>query len=359
MARKDPKLTYSLLSKSDYYATLTHDINATNKDGRVFVMTMTVIPTLPEVERLVAALIDAVGRGVEVHFSYDAYNYLVSSQNKSFGPLFYRKAMPKKTRGIYQQLQLMHTRLTGAGVVVHISNQPTSRFGNPFAGRSHIKTAVVNNVCYIGGCNLTSQDDTDIMMRIESLRASDWIYATLVQALESPTVRDGLFNTDRSFSISSAGSILLDAGVKRQSLIYDSALDFIDSANEWLVMTCQFFPNSTTAAHLLAAHNRGVNVKILYNHPAKHLGVQHKILQTMVRKRETLRMPNSFFDYQLAPETPFLHAKIIASERGAIVGSHNYVRAGVQFGTAEIALLLRSPQFGSAVAEFIQEQLKS
>ena len=36
---------------------------------------------------------------------------------------------------------------------------------------------------------------------------------------------------------------------------------------------------------------------------------------------------------------PKLHAKVLVSERCAIIGSHNYVWQGVRFGTAEIAFI--------------------
>jgi hypothetical protein len=57
------------------------------------------------------------------------------------------------------------------------------------------------------------------------------------------------------------------------------------------------------------------------------------------------------------PKTgPGLHAKLIATEKGAIIGSHNYVRTGVQLGTAEIALMRYDTVFArNAIAALRRE----
>ena len=52
-----------------------------------------------------------------------------------------------------------------------------------------------------------------------------------------------------------AAKVLIDAGVPGQSTIFENALELIDGAQEWLLLTCQFFPNSVTAAMTARASN--------------------------------------------------------------------------------------------------------
>ena len=42
----------------------------------------------------------------------------------------------------------------------------------------------------------------------------------------------------------------------------------------------------------------------------------------------------------------FLHAKLLVTDQGSIVGSNNYVQKSVTYGTAEIALYSTDKQFG-------------
>ena len=39
-----------------------------------------------------------------------------------------------------------------------------------------------------------------------------------------------------------------------------------------------------------------------------------------------------------------------------MVGSHNYIGVGVAFGTAELAMRRKNPQFAQAAADFIRNQ---
>jgi hypothetical protein len=69
--------------------------------------------------------------------------------------------------------------------------------------------------------------------------------------------------------------------------------------------------------------------------------------------RESLRVPSHFFEGMIAKKNTMLHAKLLATDAGAMIGSHNYVRAGVALGTAEIALLSYNSSFTSqALAAF-------
>jgi hypothetical protein len=61
--------------------------------------------------------------------------------------------------------------------------------------------------------------------------------------------------------------------------------------------------------------------------------------------RESLRVPKGFFTEMLPRGGDTLHAKLLITDTGTMIGSHNYVAAGVLLGTAEIALLSRDKDF--------------
>jgi hypothetical protein len=54
---------------------------------------------------------------------------------------------------------------------------------------------------------------------------------------------------------------------------------------------------------------------------------------------------------------PRLHAKLLATEQGAMIGSHNYVVQGVTLGTAEAAILRNDPQFSKQAIGVFRERL--
>jgi phosphatidylserine/phosphatidylglycerophosphate/cardiolipin synthase-like enzyme len=144
--------------------------------------------------------------------------------------------------------------------------------------------------------------------------------------------------------------------VPHQSLIYDEALRLVDEAQEWLFITCQYFPGGPTAKHLAAAQKRGVQVEIAYNHP-RYQGTLAPVHHLHQLTQHTRGLPRSFFSGRLNKHVSRLHAKVLASERGAMVGSHNYVIQGVNFGTAELALRSSDPIFALALRSFIKDQI--
>jgi hypothetical protein len=70
------------------------------------------------------------------------------------------------------------------------------------------------------------------------------------------------------------------------------------------------------------------------------------------------RMPKDFFVDQTPKGTPVMHSKAVASEKSAMVGSHNYVERGVKFGTPELVLLRDDPNFAQQVGNFILNQVQ-
>jgi cardiolipin synthase len=321
----------------EYFDELILSIRATKKGDRVLIMSMLFNPIEPTITTLTRELVRAASRGVDVSVGVDAHAFLISP-DKKFGPLFLRRALPKRLPLFYaHKLEMLETINTHESGHATILNLPSHAVSLPIAGRSHIKIAIINDQLFIGGCNLQFAGWTDIMIGWKSKETADALYALLREVVVGKRVSTTLAQIDRSIAIDNQSTVMLDSGVRGQSIIFKEAIQMIDAANDWLVITCQYFPNSETAKHLLKAIERGVKVEVIYSHPSNH-GFIAGFVQQVSILRERSRLPQILFEKSQIVADPMLHAKLIASDAGMMIGSHNYVRAGVMLGTAEIAL---------------------
>jgi cardiolipin synthase len=349
-----PLSGYRFYTKPEYYADIIARINAAQPGDRVITATMAFEAAHPDTTPLIDAFIAAAERGVKVTLLVDAYAFL-SQGAGSLGPLFYHRRLPRRMSEPYQSNRDALERLAAAGGRYFITNQPSHPFSVPVAGRSHIKFTVIENQCYIGGTNLEGFDRLDFMVGWLSSAVSDWLSALTEKLIATANAHTALGGQDISFTDGPKATIFADAGVRDQSLIMDQGLSLINEATERVFIACQFFPGDITARTLVSAHRRGVKVNIVYNHVSKFDQPMSLVHYALVRA-ERMRRPASFFEH--ANRGPgYLHAKLIATEHGAIVGSHNFVRAGVTLGTAEIALLVRDRQFADEAIQTVMRQL--
>lgn len=309
-------------------------------------------PEESEIGRLLEALQGAARRGADVRLMIDAYSFIVK-RNITPGPLLFQKTLPRRLFGIYRQRFAPLDELRRSGGHYTIVNPPKRALAMPFAGRSHIKFAVINNSVFIGGCNLSSPHELDMMSEWQDEQTADWLCDFEEQVATNGSVKATLNNKDLSKALSKSESLLIDSGVPDQSIIYDKALALIDQAERHIYLTCQFFPNDKTSQHLAAAVRRGVDVKVVYNHPSQH-SFPLNLLHHGVKQHEKIKHPKELFDHQLPKQYPYIHAKLLATDKGTLLGSHNYVRAGVKLGTAEIALFTTNAKFGSDAIEVIE-----
>lgn len=345
---------YSFLSRAGYFTTLAATVDQAESDVDIIVEAMNFDPSEPLVAQLLEALRAAAARGAHVTLLVDAYNFLKGKQNIP-GPLFYHHSLAH-LRGHFAETMLALRALEAAGGTYCITNIPHHRFPLPQAGRSHIKGAVVGPRVFIGGCNLHSPREIDVMVTWEDMASARVLQEWLLNIAATGQTRTAFGDVDSQADLGGQTRLLVDAGVPNQSLIYEEALRLIDEAHEWLFITCQFFPGGPTAKHLAAAQARGVRVEIDFSHPRVHgtLAPVHRLHQLTQR---TKGIPSNFFTGELDKRNPNLHAKVLASEAAAMVGSHNYVIQGVRFGTAELALHTFDPTFSLALTEFVKGEL--
>lgn len=346
----------SLLTKREYIAELTERASKLGKGDRAAVMTMAFAPWEPEIATLLDALGGAAKRGANVLLSVDAYGFL-AGHGAQLGPLVWHKQLPARMTGVFAERQQALKQLETRGGRVVITNQPPRLLTSPVAGRSHIKFGVVNDDVWIGGCNLDSPSDIDLMAQWQDKALAGWLVALPLRAEVAGSVHAVQHDTDSTRPTAWDAELLVDAGVRRQSHILEQALRVVDEAKERILLTCQFFPSRVMARHLARAVKRGVQVELIYNHPNKHQKPHHA-LHHATRTVEQLMRPGELFVHELPQSQMYIHAKLLVTEKAAMLSSHNYVEAGVQFGTAEIALLSTNPAFAAEAEAVLRAQLR-
>jgi cardiolipin synthase A/B len=346
---------FTFYTSAEYYRALTEKIAEARPGTRISLATMVFGPGEPPLARLWDELCAAAQRGVRVHVMVDSITFMIL-EGAVPGPLFFFSKLPKRLPGAFRKRLAALERLRAAGGTYTVTNPPNSRLANPFAGRSHIKFAVINNLVFLGGCNLGHTQNLDIMVSREDARLATWLLTFEESVAAKISVVQALDGKDTGMATGDRTRLLVDAGAPGQSHIFEHALTLIDAAKERIILTCQYFPNDVTAKHLAAAHARGVDVQIIYNHPDKH-PFPLNLLHHSVVLGEKRQRPAHFFTRQLPKPTPYLHAKLLIADQTTMLGSHNYVQAGVTFGTAEIALLSTDPAFTAQALATLERQL--
>ncbi len=344
-----------ILTRAEYFKELARNIAETKGGGRVALASMIFDTHEPIIMEIANELAAAAKRGVAVYLAIDAREFLTREDTKLPGPLWYHKSLPEHMREPFRTHRDTLERLMAGGVHFEIINKPRRRFSLMQAGRSHIKAAVIDDTAYIGGSNLELPDCIDGMVKLHDRDTADWLFGRLKQLVETGQSRIAFNDTDERHVVNAQTEILLDAGKPGQSLILEQALQFLDQAKEWIFFTCQFVPHGLIADYLVRAKRRGVDITVVFNHPSKH-GSYEGLLQRTAKLHERLRLPADYFKDELPKSRPFLHGKLLATEQGVSVGSHNFVYTGVHLGTAEMALFSRDPELAKRLVVSVKQQ---
>lgn len=347
------KSAITIYNEVEYFADLIKRVKLAKAGDRVVIISMTFEPSEEVVLTLTQELIQAVKREASVLLCIDAYSFLTNAKSMPTGPFFTRGHLGASLGKHYSAKLSLLNELEVAGGKYAIVNIPRRRLSNPVAGRSHMKISIVNDYVYIGGCNLGRCWQVDYMAGWQDKKTAGWLSKLLSDVVRSGSCREALKAQDTLLKVSDKMTILVDAGKRNQSIILKNALEAINEAEEYVLLTCQFFPNSVTAAALAKASKRGVRVEIYYNHPTQ----QGKIgtpAQRLVIWQEKLARPKVLFAEQLPKQARRIHAKLLITEKQLMMGSHNYVTAGVKLGTAEIAFKYNDPQLAQRVMKKIK-----
>jgi len=344
---------YRIYTKREYLEYLTQTALGLGKGDKITLATMTFSPEVQEINQLADALCHAAKSGADVTLQLDAYSFII--YKSKLGPLLIGSVPSRLFGRIFNQRRTAINALKDSGVNAIITNRPTKRLYNPFGGRSHIKWAIINNLVLTGGCNLSDPDQDDLMISWEDPKLAKTLTGITNNFSNHPTTSKSFDSTDRTININSDTNLLLDAGVKHQSLILDSAVGLIDAADKSVVFTCQFFPRGKILQSLQSAHDRGVDVKIIYNHPSQHT-FPFNLLHYWVKHSAKAKGAAKLFSYERNKSQSYLHSKIILTDKAVMIGSHNYVDAGVDFGTSEVSILSTNPQIKKAIQPRIKQR---
>lgn len=346
----------TILNQAEYFDDLHQAIEQTKAGDKVSMVVMGFEPRDKETTRITNALHRAADGGAQVQFGVDAYTFMVTDGETYLpGPLVV--PLPFGQSAFKQRRAAYDTLAAHSSVRAGILNIPSRKFSNPFAGRSHIKVSVVNDMVYIAGPNLyVLEGRDDMVLALQDADVASRLHATIGQMIAANSVVQLFGGADQVIPVDTQTDLLVDAGAPSQSIIMDRALAAIDRAQEFAVVGSQFFPTANVTGRLREAHRRGARVRIVRNSPAYDKTLKKWTeLGALVINR--MQLPRCFFDDTVAKGLPTSHAAVLLTENEVIKGSHNFHAAGVRFGTAELVLHRRGdPTLSKAIARQLFRQ---
>lgn len=286
------------------------------------------------------ALINASGRSVDTLLHVDYFTHMLSGGKINFIPSPNPVEVFNKRRRKREKAVAIDD-LTKAGVSVDITNTPRSvgKF-MPQAGRNHIKLAFVDDVAWIGGLNLSENDfrREDFMIRITDQR----IVTPLAEQFQS--INDERPTEDYERRCTEDTVLLVDAGIRGSSIILDRAIATTREAQHSLAVVNQITPDGYMREALTeASEEKDVEVVIsAHDQITERAAKLFDLANRREWKRKRTNVPILYFPN-------WVHVKMLLKDREfpdlaeVIVGSNNFLRGGVRWGTEEIALQSTNP----------------
>ena len=280
---------------------------------------------------LITELMAAARRGVRVNIAADSFTY--SEFGGYFSPL-------KRIKVRSRASTAMAKRLTQAGITFTWLGRSYKL--NPFKGITHIKWAVVDNTTYtFGGVNLYNEgiESTDYMLKSSSTSLAKQIsqqHSAIIKSDASPHAYPGFT------AITPHGTIYIDSGKPKESLIYERICELAVQA-ERVLLVSQYCPSGALVKHL-----RHDNAHLYFN-PPRNAPYPTNLLILFTQLRTKLK---SYY-----ARNAYLHAKFViftmpGGEKITITGSHNLTHRGVVFGTREVALETNDPHVSAQLEAF-------
>lgn len=351
MSTNTQKLCYT---RTEYTQSIIDFAKGAKTGDYIAVAAMGFKPKYALIRKLMTSLASAAKRGANVTFIVDAFA-LTYPDGLVPGPLWYKKSIANPHGKSFDLKYKLLQNIEKNGGKIIITNRPKRRFSVPVTGRSHIKFAVLGNDVFVGGCNLTNPDEIDAMiLRPNDIKLAKTIKQIIskVENAKQNNVLTALGSKDLQITLDSKTTLIIDTGKKGQSTIADSALNLIATAKRNIYITLQYPPYGMLLSTLLNASKRKVALTILSNKPANFAYVNR-----LLNMANFAAFKRSGIHYIQPKTSRFVHAKILVVGSTSIVGSHNFVNAGVRFGTAEIALLSTDPTVATELQKHIQSQL--
>lgn len=323
-----------LLTIEEYFKDATHEI--TRAKFRVYTMTLA-IAREERTEAFMNALIKSSERGLNVNVAADTFTY--SEFGGHFSPLKKRTERSKAVTAFTETLIKVGVEFTWLGGNHKI---------NPFAGVTHIKWTVVDDIIYaFGGVNLYGKGaiNQDYMFKVADKKLANILVAEqkkIIKADKGPAHYNGLsVKTDY-------GRMMIDSGQRGDSIIYDRAVELAEKA-ESILFVSQYCPTGELADYVKAKAE-----KVYFNQPSQ------TPFSTSVLIRSSQLITGLRSSYK---KSRYLHAKFIVfrmsdGSKIAITGSHNFSYSGVRFGTREVALETADKNIIAQLEKYFSQSIK-
>jgi hypothetical protein len=352
-----------IMEGQDSLRDLASHLEAARSGDRVVLLTMCFDPGDPVASSVTSGLQTAAHEGADVYFGLDAYAFLMHPNFSKPGPLFYPGVLRDRcyASSPFRQRQEALTALNaGENITFNMINQPERAFTNPFAGRSHIKLAVVNDRSYILGPNLDGTDRRDMSIVLDDARTADWLFDIGTRIVKEGGTVKALGEEDLRFQIDSHTYVVLDVGIRGQSAALQEVRYTINESDTWLVSASQYFPDGKVAEWMGRASKgdgtrRPVQVHIGHNDPGD-LSLITRTKERIARARQSNCLSRAILHTALPGE--FIHTHGLASEQRALGGTFNIVdERGVDYGTAEVVIIRHDEGFARTMGNFILDQV--
>ena len=296
---------------------------------RVWVQAMEVEPG-DKTDSFIVILEKAVKKGIDTRLHADHYSLMVTDGIFNYLPVP-SKTFTSRREDSIRAKDALYRRLTRLGIRYLYTNPPT--LGDrifPMRGRNHMKIVIVDDIAWIGGINFHDDNFSaqDIMVKITDRSIVHEIAYIYEQLDKEQQLRD------MAITCNEETTLLVDGGRINRSLILRNALELVRKAEKSIQLISPIIPDAGLLKNLYQASVRGLEVSVIAPKISKMTGIMTWVdeFNAIVMNLRGLSLPITF-------KNEMIHAKIlIADEKEAIFGSHNFSSRGVRMGTEEIAL---------------------
>jgi phosphatidylserine/phosphatidylglycerophosphate/cardiolipin synthase-like enzyme len=302
------------------------------------------------IDRLTGALADASLRGVEVKLIYDWVSNRYVHNTLRFFPKF-DPATLQYNRTVHRRTYESVRYLQSCGVDVTIINHPVLfEYLFPVMNRNHSKLYIIDDFCgWVGGVNLSdvSFRNTDCMVKVFS--------DCLISALSEYFLKVWNRSLEKDYSVTCSDDYTLsfDSGKHGRSLIYETGISLVKTAEKNITFLSQFVPNGPLLEQLIGKAKQHIPITIITSH---RNNVMFTVFPYVLFYKYFLARIAAFPSIRFLHHREKIHAKLlIIDEKEILIGSHNMAFSGVLFGTQEISLWSKDPALVHQLHIFAKE----
>lgn len=324
---------FTLIPAHDYIKELTLSLRQAKKHvyimGLILADDSTTHPLIEEIEY-------TAKRNIKINLAVDTFTY--GELGGFFSPFKHQAAASRAVTA-------MTKRFIDAGVDFRWLGGNYKV--NPFAGVTHIKWIIIDDIVYcFGGTNLYKK----------GLQSTDYMFKTTNKPLASILIKEhvSIIVADASpqsyagyQKILPFGRLLIDSGKRRESLIYQRACILAKKADH-ISFVSQYCPSGELATYLLKKP-----ADTYFNRPEQANFLNRLLIQSTMLKTG---MKTSY------QKSKYIHAKFMIftmpdGREVALTGSHNFTYSGVQLGTREVALETDQPEIVTQLKSFLEQTI--